>query len=233
MAGRREAPPPRQVGQHFLATEQIASELLRIAHVRATDLVVDVGAGDGRLTAPLSRVAARVLAVEVDDRLARGLRARFASTPSVTVIRADVRSVRWPREPFRVVANPPFAVTTDLLGELLGAPARPLTAVDVIVQYGAAVKRTRPTGHAHNIAWAPWWRLHLARRLPAECFHPPPTVDAALLVVRRRDPPLLPAGDAGRFARFVAAGFRRHWGGREAPVGWWVDQYRRRERRLR
>lgn len=232
MAGRRYAPHPRYVGQHFLASDQLGYELVRIAHVTAADVVVEVGAGYGRLTAPLSTVAARVLAIEVDARLVRRLRVRFAGTPSVTVVHADVRHVGWPREPFRVVANLPFGVTTDLLRELLGAPARPLTAVDVIVQYGAAIKRTRPTGHALNIAWAPWWRLHLARRLSAECFHPPPTVDAALLVVRRRDPPLLPARESRRFARFVEAGFRRGWG-RDAPATLWVSEYRRRNRRRR
>lgn len=229
MAGRRCAPLPRYVGQHFLASEQLACALVRTAHVTATDLAVEVGAGYGRLTAPLAKAAARVLAVELDARLARRLEVRFAGTPSVTVVHADVRYLSWPREPFRVVANLPFGVTTYLLRTLLGAPTRPLTAVDVIVQYGAAVKRTRPTGHALNIAWAPWWRLHLARRLPAECFHPPPSVDAALLVVRRRDPPLLPAGECRRFARFVEGGFRRRWG-RDAPVTWWVEQYGRRHR---
>lgn len=212
-----------------MASDQLGYELARIAHVTAADVVVDVGAGYGRLTAPLSTVAARVLAVEVDARLARRLRARFAGTPSVTVVHADVRSLDWPREPFRVVANLPFGLTTDLLRDLLGAPMRPLTAVDVVLQYGAAVKRTRPTGHALNIAWAPWWWLHLARRLPAGCFHPPPSVDAALLVVRRRDPPLLPAGECRRFARFVENGFRRRWG-RDASVTWWVQQYGRRKR---
>lgn len=232
MAGRRWAPPPRHAGQHFLVSERLAHELVRIAHVTSTDLVVDVGAGNGRLTAPLADVAECVLAVEVDACLVRRLRVRFAGTPSVTVLHADVRDFGWPREPFRVVANLPFGVTTDLLRSLLGAPMRPLAAIDVIVQYGAAVKRTRPTGHALNIAWAPWWRLHLARRLPAACFHPPPSVDAALLVVRRRDPPLLSAHEFRGFARFVDAGFRRGCG-RDAPVTWWVERYRRRVGRAR
>lgn len=220
-------PGPRYVGQHFLASDQLAHRLVRMAHVRGTDLVVDVGAGDGRLTAALSTVAARVVAVEVDARLVRRLRVRFAGSPSVTVVHADVMEFRWSREPFRVVANLPFGVTSDLLRALLSTPTGPLAAVDVVVQYGAAVKRTRPTGHALNITWAPWWRLHLARRLPAECFHPPPSVDAALLVVRRRDPPLLSAQESRRFTRFVEAGFRRGCG-RDAPVTWWVERYRRR-----
>ena len=61
-------------------------------------LVVDVGAGTGALTDPLLRAGARVVAVELDPGRAARLRERFADEP-VTVVRADLETLRWPGRP--------------------------------------------------------------------------------------------------------------------------------------
>ena len=71
-----------------------------------SDLVLDVGAGTGRLTAELARAARRVVAIELDPRLADALRGRW---PNVDVVCDDATAVTLPQVPFRVVANLPFA----------------------------------------------------------------------------------------------------------------------------
>jgi len=58
-----------------------------------------------------------------------------------------------------------------------------------------------------STAWAPWWEMHLARRIPATSFRPVPRVDAGLLTITRRDPPLLPVAMARRYAAFVQSGW--------------------------
>ena len=79
---------------------------------------MDLGAGTGALTTALVAAGARVVAVERHpDRLA-ALRARFADDP-VTVVDADLRVLRLPRRPFRVVANPPWALAETVRGDLL------------------------------------------------------------------------------------------------------------------
>lgn len=194
------------------------------AQVRRGDHVIDVGAGDGRLTATLAAHAGHVTAVELDPRLARRLRQRFANHSRVSVVEADLHEFTWPQQPFRVVANPPFAATNFLLRELLGPTGRQVTALDLVVQHGAALKRTRQTGHALNISWLPWWTLRIGRRLPATAFRPPPATDAAVLVARQRDPPLLPPAQAEAFAAFVQEGFRRGVNQR-SPVSLWAAQF--------
>jgi 23S rRNA (adenine-N6)-dimethyltransferase len=79
---------------------------------------------------------------------------------------------------------------------------------DVIVQWEVAVKRAAvPPATLVSTAWAPWWEMHLARRIPAAMFRPVPRVDAGLLVITRRHPPLLPAEMARPYAEFV----QREW----------------------
>ena len=130
----------RAPGQHFLR-RPVAAELVRDARLRRDDLVVDLGAGTGRLTAELARAARRVVAVELDPGLAARLNGRWAN---VEVVEADARDVHLPREPFRVVANLPFAGTNEILRHLLDDPRVPLVRADLVVQWGVAVKRALP-----------------------------------------------------------------------------------------
>ena len=85
--------------------------------------MLDVGAGGGVLTAHLLRAGARVIAIELHDRRVAQLRERFADC-DVTVVRADASDLRLPARPFKVVANPPFGVTTALLRRLTARSSR-------------------------------------------------------------------------------------------------------------
>jgi 23S rRNA (adenine-N6)-dimethyltransferase len=139
--------------------------------VHARDVVVDLGAGEGALTASLARTGARVLAVELHPRRAAELRRRFAGT-RVAVIEVDVRAFRWPGHPFRVVANPPYDGVNALVRRLLAT--RQLRSADLVVAEHAArgLARRHPR------------RIELGARVPRDAFrHPPPS---AARVVRIR-----------------------------------------------
>jgi 23S rRNA (adenine-N6)-dimethyltransferase len=95
----------------------------------------------------------------------------------VTVVEADVLAMPLPRRPFRVVASPPYAISSELL-RLLLAPRSRLVAADLVLQR-AVVRRHagRPGGR---------WDVRAGRPLPRRAFRPPPKVDSSVLVVRRR-----------------------------------------------
>jgi 23S rRNA (adenine-N6)-dimethyltransferase len=171
-----------------------------------SDLVVEIGAGGGRLTSPLARAAREVIAIELDPRAVRGLDGRWAN---VRVIEGDATKVALPREPFRVVANLPFDGSGELLHRLLGDPAVSLQRADLIVEWGVAVKRGLPwPSTARGVLWGCSFEMSVARRLSRSLFQPRPSVDAGLLVATRRPAPLVPPELAGTYGRFVAAGFR-------------------------
>jgi 23S rRNA (adenine-N6)-dimethyltransferase len=208
VAGRRAggARPPSARSQHFLATSRLAADVVRDAGVGAGDLVVDLGAGTGRLTGELARVARRVVAVELDPRLARGLRGRW---PNVEVVEGDAALFQLPAEPFRVVANVPFSRTNDLLHRLLDDPRMPLVRADLIVEWGVALKRALPwPSSVSSVLWGAWYESSVTRRLPRTAFEPSPAVDAGVLVFRRREAPLVPRSCASSYQSFVARGFR-------------------------
>jgi 23S rRNA (adenine-N6)-dimethyltransferase len=193
--------------QHFLRSGALAAELVGDAGVQPDELVLDLGAGSGRLTEPLARAARDVVAVELDPRWADGLDGRW---PNVEVVRGDAASLELPRERFRVVASLPFDRTTAILRHLLGDPRVPLTGAYVVVEWGVALKRALPWPSTLNdVLWGAWYSIRLERRLPRSVFEPVPAVDAGVLVIQRRLRPLVPEQSWRRYRGFVAAGFRR------------------------
>jgi 23S rRNA (adenine-N6)-dimethyltransferase len=207
VADRRARParPSRPRSQHFLRPA-FAAQLVRDAGIERGELVVDLGAGSGLLTAELARVARHVIAVELDARLARKLRGRWTN---VSVVEGDATRLRLPREPFRVVANLPFHRTTDLLHLLLDDPATALTRADLVVEWGVAFKRAVPwPSSVSGVVWGAFYETTLARRLGREAFGPPPAADAGVLVFRRRLEPLVPCESVLEYHRFVSRGFR-------------------------
>jgi 23S rRNA (adenine-N6)-dimethyltransferase len=195
----RSSGPDSSWGWHRLADDW-AERVVAAAGVRPGELVLDIGAGQGALTEPLVRAGARVIAVELHPGRAEALRRRFStandnstasasgnvstsgngrasSVSGVTVVQADAASLRLPRRPFRVVASPPYGITADLLSLLL-APGSRLVAADLVLQRAAvrkyAARRVRGCRVTEGLA------------VPRRAFTPPPRVDSAVLVIRRR-----------------------------------------------
>lgn len=212
-------PSARPRGRHVLRSRAFADALVRDAGVTPGELVLDLGAGEGMLTAPLVAAGARVVAVELDGRSAAVLRRRFAD---VHVIEGDAASVPLPCEPFAVVANVPFAAGTAILRRLLDDPHVPLAHADVIVEWGLAAKRAAVWPSTMTaVYWGAWHDLELVRRVPRACFAPPPAVDAAVMRIRRRAEPLVPVRDARAFRAFLRRSFR------DEPVARTVPHARR------
>lgn len=190
-------------GRHFLRSSRLAAELVRAAGVGRGDLVLDLGAGTGVLTRALAGAGARVVPVEIDAELAAGLRDRFDG-----VVEGDALRVPLPRERFAVVANLPFGSGTAILRRILD-PRVPLRRADVIVEWGLAAKRAAvwPSTQLSSY-WSAWFELSVTRRLPRCVFAPPPSVDAALLRIVRRDEPLVAVAEARAYGAFLARGYR-------------------------
>jgi 23S rRNA (adenine-N6)-dimethyltransferase len=181
----RAAPNP--AGAHFLRDRTLINRLVGASSAGDGDLVLDLGAGYGAITAALAAAGPRVIAVERDPRLVRRLSRRFADEPRVRVAAADVLRVPLPRGEFLVVASIPFGVTTELLRRLLGDPGVPLAGAELIVGGGAArwLANSRPRD-AETAWWTARYRIRLARPIPAASFAPAPGCDAAQLSIRPR-----------------------------------------------
>ena len=177
-----------------------ARRVVDAAGIVPGELVLDIGAGDGALTAPLVEAGARVIAIELHPRRAAQLRARFGGE-AVTIVEADAARVAWPSGPFRIVSAPPYGISTALLRRML-APRSRLVAADVVLQRAVVNRWSSPTAPA-AARWLRRYTAEIGLRLPRGAFDPRPRVDSAVLVIRRlpRAPaahstPVPPAGGA-------------------------------------
>lgn len=214
MAGERAQHARRGAyAQHFLRSSRLAADVVRSLELDSDDLVVEIGAGTGRLTVELARYATRVIAFEIDPALASALQNRL---PGVYVQEGDALMLPLPQEPFRVVGNLPFNRTTEIMRRVLD-PQVPVRRVDVIVQWGFACKRAAVIPSTQlSLEWGLWHELAIVRRLDASAFTPAPGVDAALLRIVRRAVPLLTDEEAPAYRAFVRRGFEE---GLRALVG--------------
>ena len=201
----------RELSQNFLKDKRVARQIVAQAGVGKDDFVVEFGSGGGMLTAQLAKEARKVMAVEYDPRWVSHLKVRFSHDENVRVVHEDALRVELPSQPFRVVANVPFHITTLILHRLLDDPATPLGAVHLLVQKQVALKHARSTPTTlKTLNWSPWYRFSAELEVPADVFHPKPGVNACLMVVAKRGSPLVDPRLRHLFRALVHLAFDAH-----------------------
>ncbi len=199
----------RRLGQNFLQPG-FAERIAASADLRRGELIIEIGAGAGALTLALAGREVEVIAVVLDPTWAKALRrqVRRRSAANVRVVTGDALAMPLPDRPYRVMGNLPYGRTTAILRRLLDDPRSALRRADLVVQWEVARKRAAlPPTTLLSTTWAPWWQFALTGRVPASAFRPVPPADGGVLVVTRRDPPLLPPSMAPAYRAFL----RRHW----------------------
>ena len=230
LMGAERLRPRKSLSQNFLTDPDALDAIVAAAELRPGDRVIEIGPGLGVLTRRLLAGGASVLAVEVDARLVEYLRRELYGVDRFELIEADALDLHsrelFPGERFKLVANIPYHITSPLLHAFLEGERPPELTV-LLVQLEVAERVAAPAGRmsylsvfAQNVA-----DTDVVARVPAAAFEPSPAVDSAVLRLRRRSAPVVPAGeDRPRFYRVVQAGFRQrrkqvHNGlSRELPV---------------
>jgi 16S rRNA (adenine1518-N6/adenine1519-N6)-dimethyltransferase len=200
----------KQLGQHFLADENILGVIDRLADLRGDDVVLEVGPGLGALTAFLADRVDRVHAVELDRTLEPQLGNALAGRPNVRLefgdaLQLDLAALEPP--PTKLVANLPYNIATPLVVESLdGLPTVQLWCV--MVQREVADRFFASPGTKDYGAVSVLVRLAAERSgfhpVSRHVFRPRPNVDSALVSFRRRG--ALPP-DYPRVKRIVEAAF--------------------------
>jgi 16S rRNA (adenine1518-N6/adenine1519-N6)-dimethyltransferase len=189
----------------------VADELVAALPVRPTDTVLEIGPGKGILTRRLVTLAANVIAVEIDERLAAGLGAELGGCANLEVKQADF--MEFDLGPFRhlkVMGNLPYNLSSQILFRLLES----LEAWDVAVlttqrEFAYRVVAS-PGSKAYGALSVFFDRLTTRERLfniGPESFKPRPDVVSTSFRLTRREQPLYPVADEDRFRRLVKTCF--------------------------
>jgi 16S rRNA (adenine1518-N6/adenine1519-N6)-dimethyltransferase len=200
----------KELGQHFLADENILGVIGRLAELDENDVVLEIGPGRGVLTVYLAGRVSLVHAIELDRSLEPGLRAELAGRSNVELQFGDALKIdpaSLDPAPTKLVANLPYNVATPLVAESLdGLPSVELWCV--MVQREVADRFFADPETKAYAAVSVLVQLTAQRTgfhpVSRNVFRPRPNVDSALVAFRRRGP--LPA-DYARLKAVVGAAF--------------------------
>ena len=180
------------LGQNFLFDEGLLNALLDRAGVTGEDRVLEIGPGPGVMTAQLARRCEKVVSLEIDEKLRPVLETVLEGVQNVRVIYCDAMKAdigRISREnlgegPFRVVANLPYYITTDVLLRL-ATGGYPIRDISVMVQKEAAQRILSRPGEKQWCAAAAvlayFGQAQVLEEVPRDRFEPAPHVDNAFL----------------------------------------------------
>jgi len=204
--------PSRERGQNFLIDAGALQAVVDAAELTPADTVIEVGPGLGVLTYELVQRAERVIAIELDQRLAARLDMEFGGRANLRIVQSDVLRTRsrdlLGNVPYKVVANLPYQITSAVLRHFLEAdPAPDLMVVMVQWEVAKRIVATPPDMSvlAHSVQF--YAQPEIVVRVPASSFLPSPKVDSAVLRLRRHATPPVAVDDVDAFFRTIKAGF--------------------------
>ncbi|MBI2798591.1 ribosomal RNA small subunit methyltransferase A [Candidatus Saccharibacteria bacterium] len=199
----------KSFGQHWLFDQESLEKVVEAAELTKDDFVLEVGPGRGSLTELLARKAKAVIAVEADADLLPGLQAQFALTSNVEIVEQDILKFDLSKLPpgYKVVANIPYYLTSNLIRRLLEAPNSP-SIMSLLIQEEVAERIVAKPGQMSilSVSVQYYATAHIVRAVSRELFQPVPNVDSAIIQIVRRPKPAFTA-DTKKLFRLVKAGF--------------------------
>lgn len=205
----KEVSPKKSLGQHWLHDEAALTAICDAADITSGNTVLEIGPGLGTLTEHLVKRAGKVIAVEFDEDLAAALPLRVKAD-NLEVVSTDILKYDFSRLPkgFKVVANIPYYLTSNLIRRLTESP-NPFSIAVLLVQKEVAERVCAGPGATSllSISAQLYCEVSLGEVVPASLFTPPPKVDSQILILKFRASPLFPDMDLVKFFMVVRAGF--------------------------
>lgn len=174
------------VGQHILKNPGVAEAIVAKANLKPTDVVLEVGPGTGNLTVRILEKAKKVIAVELDPRMAAEVTKRVQGRPEqkrLEVLLGDVIKTTLPA--FDVcISNTPYQISSPLVFKLLALPNPPRTSI-LMFQREFALRLTARPGDALycrlSVNAQFWAKITHIMKVGKNNFKPPPQVESSVV----------------------------------------------------
>jgi len=210
----------KSLGQHFLVDKDVLQCILAAAELSQKDLIIEVGPGLGILTESLAKRVAKVVAVELDEKLVKVLKSKLTHFPNVEIISGDILRIT-PEQlvsggvvpskvvtSYKVVANLPYNIASAVLRHFLEARLKPsLMVVMVQKEVGEAIAAAPGKMSRLSVSTQFYSKPSIITYVPAKSFYPSPKVDSVVLRLDVYTEPPLNISDVSGFFDIVNCGF--------------------------
>ena len=204
----------KRFGQHFLHDNNIIDKILRAVAVCEGENFLEIGPGQGALTFPLLQLCKRLTAIELDRDLIPILNNQAGKYGDLEIINADILNFELNTlpgdQPYRIVGNLPYNISTPLMFHLLKSINR-IQDMHFMVQKEVAQRIVASVGDDH------YGRLSIMMQYQCDCqylfevapgcFTPPPKVDSAIIRLLPSPLPKFDVGDKQLFSKIVQTAF--------------------------
>jgi len=214
---RHRIRPKKRLGQTFLFKQFIAEEIVRLANITSSDIVIEIGSGLGILTLSLAGSGAKIIGLEYDTTLASILQ-KIITNKNTEIIRADALNFNYEeaftkhRSKLKIIGNLPYYMTSPLIFKLLGLKSI-IETIFIMIQKEVADRiiaqpETRNYGTL-SIFSQLYFDVSKKLTVTKDCFYPPPKVDSEVVEFTIRDTPLVEIKDEQLFEKLVRASFSK------------------------
>jgi 16S rRNA (adenine1518-N6/adenine1519-N6)-dimethyltransferase len=206
--------PNKAYGQHFLISGKYIEAIVTAISPQPEDCILEIGPGPGILTAPLSRLAKKLVCVEIDAGFARILKEQFAEMTQVIIIHDDFLKVPPVEGCTRIVGNLPYNVSSQIIFRV--AKHYKTSQCFFLIQKEMAGRLIALPGSAMYSAFTVgvqfYFDVHKLFDIPPHAFYPAPRVHSSFVqLIRKKDIPLQD-NEKEIFEQLVATAF---WGRRK------------------
>lgn len=218
--------PKRSLGQNFLSDPWWIQRIVNAFGLEPEDTVLEIGPGKGVLTNELLKVAGRLIAVEIDQRMVEHLGERFAGAANLEIVHEDFLKYplaeSLPGVPVRIIGNLPYHITSGIIGRVLdeirASQADPanhprVTSFDIMIQKEVGDRICSSHGSkVYGVLSVLAFLLCDVRILldvPPNAFYPRPKVTSSVLRFRPLPAPRYRIVDWELFRKIVRAAFNQ------------------------
>ena len=216
--------PFKGLGQSFLIDNNITAKIVKISDINNDDIVVEIGAGLGVMTAMIAEHAQKVIALEIDQKLLNVLQEELKDFSNIEILKQDVmkydfssvfgevREHAGDLRKLKVIGNIPYNISSQILFRLIGFRDYISTIVLMFQKEVAERIMASPGTKEYGLLSVINSMYTLPSRVtmvPASCFYPKPKVDSAVLKMIVRETPLFETKNADLFFKVVKTAFSK------------------------
>lgn len=208
----------KALGQHFLKNPYVLRKIIDCISPQGQDFIIEIGAGKGALTFPLTERAGKVVAIERDRELASFIREK--NIPNLLILEENVLYVNF-RELIKkenssqgivkIVGNLPYSISSPILFKIY--EYKNLFSVCIFLLQKEVAERICSLPGSKKFApitilFQNVFETQICTQVGPNSFTPPPKVRSTLISLKKREKPLYPLKDEREFHRFLKISFQ-------------------------